>query len=79
VGRSEGAQIRGWAILLQQISTDDEHEMESGVEQLGQNILLLDFLEVNLRVAVQPVGDLDDVEELQGEHHAAVRVAGPQR
>jgi hypothetical protein len=52
--------------------------VESGVEQLRQDVLLLDFLEVNLGVAVQPVRDLDDVEELQGEHHAAVRVAGPQ-
>jgi len=53
--------------------------VKGGVEHLRQDIFLLHLLEVKLRVAVQPVSYLDDVEELEGEDHAVVRVAYPQR
>ena len=42
------------------------------------HILLLHFLEVKLREDVEPVGDLDDEEELEHEGHAVVWISVPQ-
>ena len=41
--------------------------------------LLAHLLEVKLREDVQPVGELNDEEELEEEGHAGVRVALPER
>ena len=44
----------------------------------GSHILFLDALEVELGEDVQPVGDLDDEEELVHEAHVDVRVGLPE-
>merc|ERR1719470_708075 len=56
----------------------DEDEVEGGVLDLGCHVLSLCLLEVKLWEDVEPVGDLDDEEELEEEGHVVMGISIPQ-
>ena len=60
------------------VGAHDEGQVEGGVLHARPHVLALHLLEVELRVDVEPVGDLDDEEELEDERHVHVRVALPE-
>ena len=53
-------------------------EIDGGVGNARGNVLLLHLLEVELRVRVEPVGQLDDEEEFEHERHGHVGIVLPQ-
>ena len=64
--------------VAKDVGSDDEGEVERSVLDPRPHVLPLDLLKVELGEDVKPVGDLHDVEELEHEGHARVRVALPQ-
>ena len=56
----------------------DKGQVEAGVLDLGRHVLLLGLLEIELGEDVEPVGDLDNEEELEHECHIIVRISLPQ-
>ena len=65
-------------VVVEDVGSHDEGQVEWGVFDPGGHVLPLDLLEVELWEDVEPVGDLDDVEELEHEGHVGVGVSLPQ-
>ena len=59
------------------VGSDDECQVEDCVLDLRRHVFLLCLLEVKLGEDVEPVGDLNDEEELEEESHVVVRIAFP--
>ena len=60
------------------VGGSDSDQVDGGVRDAGGHILAFHLLEVEFRVRVEPVGDLDDKEEFEHERHGHVRVIAPQ-
>merc|ERR1719147_135080 len=60
------------------ISSKNENQVEGGILDFRGHVLLLGLLEIQLREDMEPVGDLDDEEELEEEGHVVVRIAIPE-
>jgi len=60
------------------VSGSNKDQVQGGVADSCGHILSLDLLKVEFRVDMEPIGDLDNVEELEHEGHLVVRVAFPQ-
>ena len=59
------------------ISSCYSDQVDGGVRDAGGHILAFHLLEVEFRVRVEPVSDLDDKEEFEHERHGHVRVIAP--
>ncbi len=76
-GVVQDEQVESQSRKVGQIGGGDGYQVDGGVADPGGHVLTLDLLEVELRVAVKPVGQLDDEEELEHERHGDVGVVLP--
>jgi hypothetical protein len=58
--------------LLENVGSGYDDEVLNSVLNPGHHFILLDFLEIQLRELMEPVGDLDNEEEFVLECHSRV-------
>lgn len=60
------------------VGSHNREQINSSVSDTRWNVLFLHFLKVELRVAVEPVRNLNDEEEFEHESHRHIRIVLPQ-